>query len=172
MECPVALEISHKECVHNLFYRFRILQATTVPCQLVNLCKTCPCLIIILCLGYWTPIPCIRLVSFDWCACDRQEHLRQQVWRWELQAEALWLWLAVHGECWQKHQWLPILHHHQEDGVVGWQTCCVWQSPGGNGGWSHWPITTRLKKKLFAFCNPYPQIIFISVFILLKPSWN
>lgn len=70
----------------------------------------------------------------------RQEHLWRPFPWWELQAEALRPWLAQHGQRRQRHQRLPVLHHHSPNALVGRQTRCVWQNPGGHGEYLHFVL--------------------------------
>ena len=39
-------------------------------------------------------------------------------------------WSPLHGQLWQEHQRLPVLHHRCPHPLAGWKACCVWR------GWS------------------------------------
>lgn len=40
---------------------------------------------------------------------------------------------TLHGQLWVKHKRLSVLHHNRQNGLAGWETCCVWRSGGGDG---------------------------------------
>jgi hypothetical protein len=61
----------------------------------------------------------------------RPIHLRREVRRRELQAQALWRRMAVHGERRQRHERISIFHHHQEDLLAGRKARCVWEDYQG-----------------------------------------
>merc|ERR1712213_134124 len=50
-----------------------------------------------------------------------------------LQAAALRGWLALHGQRWQGHQWISVLHHGEEDLLAGRQARGLWQGGQGHG---------------------------------------
>lgn len=91
-------------------------------------------------------------------ASPRHEHLWWDIsWR-ELQTEALWHWLGQHGQCWTRHQWFPVLHHPDQAHLVGWQTRCIWKSPGWDG---------NLKYLFFSLLQSFIVIINKSVIYLI-----
>ena len=63
----------------------------------------------------------------------RPQHLRREVCRRELQAEALRGGLAVDGERRQGHERVAVLHHHEEDAVARRTTRHLRQDHRGNG---------------------------------------
>lgn len=63
----------------------------------------------------------------------RCQHLWREVCWWELQAEALWSWMAFHGKCWKGHQWISVLHYYCQDTMAGWKARCIWQSASWHG---------------------------------------